>query len=194
MFISWENNAYLWIAIISWQQKCSQRVWSLWNTWYLHRCHWDISGKRLEKSSSRTISHARGSKPVRVICRIKRARFLPGIWHLSLTLLLKQQQAFVVRRLNLSFQGYPESWLKSWGFGIMRLAIVACPPRHHSNACLLQLDKSPQRQLSFTYEVRKESFEWGKVWNNIDFIVFDKTMLVLNDAVLITSKCARRLC
>lgn len=86
---------------------------------------------RFLKKSPRglAVSNLHGLNPVKVICGIKQRCFLLGIWHLSL-----KQQSFVVSRLNLSFQGDPRSWLKSWWFGIMRFAFVASPQRLHSNA------------------------------------------------------------
>lgn len=136
VFTLWKNNAYRLMAVVSSQQEGSQHVWCA-DTWYL------VFQRDLLKD-------LHGLKPVEVICGIRWRCFLLAVWHLSL-----KQQSFVVSWLNLSFQGDPNGWLKSWWFDIMRFAMVH-PQRLHSNACLPSpARKIFQRGFSLAYEVRK---------------------------------------
>jgi len=121
-----------------------------------------ISGVSKKSSWWLPVSDQHGLNPVKVIYGIKWGCFLLGIWHMSV-----KKQSFVVSWLNLSFQGDPKGLLKSWWFGIMRFAIVACPQRLHSNACLpSQVWKISPERTSLAYEVKKlnlhMAFEWER--------------------------------
>ncbi len=129
-----------------------------------------------------------GLNPVEVICGIRWRCFLLAVWHLSL-----KKQSFVVSWLNLSFQGDPNGWLKSWWFDIMRFAFIL------TLACRLRLQRSSREGsvLLMKWESNLHvAFEWERcVLEHIYLIVFSEhttwqfnNCFVLNYAVQNKSK------
>ncbi len=150
---------------------------------------WCVELEHLMSSVQRDLlKDLHGLNPVEVICGIRWRCFLLAVWHLGL-----KQQSFVVSWLNLSFQGDPNGWLKSWWFDIMRFAFIL------TLACRLRLQRSSREGsvLLMKWETNLHvAFEWERcILEHIYLIVFSEhttwqfnNCFVLNYAVQNKSK------